>query len=246
MKFWPQKRKRINLDQHGRTMVELAGRPVPLRIRRHRRARSLILRLENDGSGAVVTVPYGVAYAEAVDLAHARAAWILDHLDNRAPQVAFTDGAVVPYLGVDHVVRPATERRGVVRREDGVLWVAGAGEHLPRRLGDWLRAEARRELGDRARTKAALIDRKVARVTVRDMRSRWGSCGEDGTIAFSWRLIMAPVAIVDYVVAHEVAHLAHMDHSARFWEAAARLTDTNIEAAQAWLNADGNDLFRYG
>ena len=246
MKLWIPGRKRINLDKNNRTMIELKGRTVPLRIRRHARARSLILRLEDDGSGAIVTVPYGVRYAEAVDLAESRADWILDHLDSWLPRIPFEAGAVIPVLGVDHWVCHNPWKRGVVWREGREIHVSGKLEHLPRRLHDWFYAEARLEITARAKEKAARIGEKVGRITIRDMRSRWGSCGENGAMAFTWRLLLAPEHVLDYVVSHEVAHLKHLDHSARFWEVATSLTAGDVGAAQAWLDSNGNSLYRYG
>ncbi len=106
----------------------------------------------------------------------------------------------------------------MVRREGGTLIVAGRPEHLGRRLTDWLKAEARREFAVRARAKAEILGRRVGRVTVRDTRSRWGSCSANGNLSFCWRMVMAPAFVVDYVVAHEVAHLKVRDHSPRFWK----------------------------
>lgn len=226
--------------------VELRGRTVALRVRRHRRARNLILRLEEDGSGVVVTVPYGVAIRHAVSLAESRADWILRHMDNWLPKVPFAEGMTLSFLGEDCYVRHADKKRGTVWREGSIIYVAGKIEHLPRRLCDWLKKEARREMGTRAHAKAATINKRISRITVRDMRSRWGSCGENGGISFAWRLIMAPEWVIDYVVAHEVAHLRHLDHSERFWDLAGKLTDGDVAAAEAWLDANGNTLYRYG
>lgn len=235
-----------SLEQSGTLAVELCGRSVALRVRRHARARNLILRIEEDGSGMVVTVPYGVAVRQAVDLAESRAEWILSQLDSCLPQVPFEDGMVLPFLGHDHHVRHEPNRRGAVWREGQAIHVTGGPEHLPRRLGDWLKAEARREMSSRAHAKAALIEKRIARISIKDMRSRWGSCGEEGGLSFAWRLIMAPDWVLDYVVAHEVAHLKHLDHSARFWKVAAELTTSDVKAAEKWLDNYGNTLYRYG
>ena len=235
-----------SLEQNGTLAVDLAGQPVAMRVRRHARARNLILRIEEDGSGVVVTVPYGVAVREAVELAQSRADWIRENLDSWLAQVPFTDGMEIPILGDAHRVCHNLRRRGVVWREGREIHVTGKAEHLPRRLRDWLQNEARREMGSRAHAKAAEIGKQVTRISVRDMRSRWGSCGDNGGLSFAWRLIMAPEWVLDYVVAHEVAHLKHLNHGKRFWDLTAKLTTTDIDVAEKWLKTNGNTLYRYG
>jgi predicted metal-dependent hydrolase len=150
-------------------------------------------------------------------------------------------------LGIPHLIRGDAGRlRGLPARFDGTITVPGAPDHLPRRLTDFLKAEAKREIGTRARAKAARLGRPVAAVTVRDTRSRWGSCSGAGRLAFSWRLIMAPEYVLDYVVAHEVAHLREMNHGPRFWKLCAQLTESDPKAARAWLKRHGGALHAYG
>lgn len=232
--------------------LDIDGRAVPLRVRRNTRARRLILRLDDDSGGAVVTIPPGTRIQDGVEMARRQSAWLAAQLKRRPEPVAFADGAVLPYLGCEHIVRHAPAGRGV-RRENGEIQVAGRPEHIRRRLMDWLKAQAKAEIGPRAHAKAQMLTdldlpgpaQRLGRITVRDTRSRWGSCAADGGLNFSWRLILAPEHVLDYVVAHEVAHLVHRDHSPRFWSLAARLTP-EMEAAKAWLNAHGRDLHRYG
>ncbi len=130
----------------------------------------------------------------------------------------------------------------------GRLWVSGRPEHLSRRVEDFLRAEARRRLSERARLKAAGLParaKSLRGISVRDTRSRWGSCSPDGRLNFSWRLLLAPLEAFDYVVAHEVAHLAFADHSQAFWDLCGELSD-NMPAGRHWLQQRGAQLFRYG
>ncbi len=122
----------------------------------------------------------------------------------------------------------------------------GATEHLPRRLRDWLTAELRGRLVPLVHEKAARVDRPVKRITLRDSRSRWGSCGPDAALSFSWRLVFAPPEVLDYLAAHEVAHLVHLNHSPRFWAVARSLCDGPIEVPQAWLKRNGETLLQYG
>jgi len=196
-----------------RTVVDLNGRAVSLCIRHHPRASRMTLRVDPVGGGAIVTLPMATPADEGMDMVRRKAGWLINRLEALPPRSILADGATVPLLGADLVVHHRTEGRGVVRREGDTLIVAGRPEHLTRRLTDWLKAEARREFAVRARAKAETLGRRLGRVTVRDTRSRWGSCSANGNLSFCWRLILAPAFVVDYVVAHEVAHLAVRDHS---------------------------------
>jgi predicted metal-dependent hydrolase len=149
-------------------------------------------------------------------------------------------------FGTPHVVRHRPDARGTVWLEGAEIHVAGRPEHLARRLRDWLTVEVRRRLLPLVHAKAQRVERAVKRITVRDTRSRWGSCGPDGGLSFSWRLVFAPAEVLDYLVAHEVAHLVHMNHGPRFWALARTLSDGPIEAPQAWLKVHGETLLQYG
>ena len=230
------------------TAVTLAGRAVPVRFYRNHRARQIILRVDSqdDGyEGIVLTLPRRTAFTEGLDLAREKADWVLGRLDGMTPRVPFRDGALVPLGGVEHRIRhlPA-ERRGVWR--DGLdILVAGRAEHLARRVRDWLSALAKEEIAPLVRDKTQLIKRPAGRITIRDTKSRWGSCSHDGNLSFCWRLVMAPAGVLDYVVAHEVAHLRWNDHGPGFWGAVAQLT-ADPEGARRWLNDHGERLHRYG
>jgi predicted metal-dependent hydrolase len=224
-------------------MIDGCRVPVTLRVRP--RARNLVLRLDARTGGAVVTLPPGVPPEDGFALARRRGAWILERLVALPQRVPFAEGAVIPYLGADHRVRHLEGTRGAVWRANGEIHVAGRVEHLPRRLTDWLRAEARRETGQRAHDYAGRLGLAPGRITVRDTRSRWGSCAADGGLSFCWRLILAPEPVLDYVVAHEVAHLMAMDHGPRFWRTVERLVP-DVSAPRAWLKRHGASLQRYG
>ena len=225
--------------------LDLGPRRVRVRLRTNGRAKRLILRVDGQTGGAVVTLPPFTAHAEALDLVARERSWLLQRLDRAPPPIPFAHGATVPVLGVDHVIRHVPDRKGGVWVEDGVLMVAGRPEHLARRVGDWLRREAKARIQPLAHELAARLGRTVGRVSVRDTRSRWGSCSATGNLSFCWRLVMAPGFVFDYVVAHEVAHLVERNHGPRFW---ARVDELVPEAdrARAWLNRHGEELHRYG
>ncbi len=219
--------------------------PTALELRVSPRATRLTLRVDASRDVVQVIVPPGVGEAEAARFVARHADWIRARLAAMPPRNAFEDGAVVPVLGIDHLIRHDSAHRGGARREGGIITVGGRPEFLARRVRDFLAAEARAEMGGRARAKAARLGAKVASVAVRDTRSRWGSCASSGRLSFSWRLILAPEFVLDYVVAHEVAHLKEMNHSHRFWKIVATLVE-DPDSPRAWLKANGARLLRYG
>jgi predicted metal-dependent hydrolase len=225
--------------------LTLDGRVVPVRLRRNRRARRIVLRLDPDNDGVVVTLPPRTAEREAMELVVEKSAWVLTRLDRLPPRRPFADGAAVPVLGVEHRIRHRPEARGGAWIEDGELHVSGTAEHVARRVADWLQAEARRAIAPRVHAHAETLGKRPGRIAVRDTRSRWGSCSRDGNLSFSWRLVMTPESVLDYVVAHEVAHLEHMNHGARFWRTVAVL-GVDVGHGRAWLRRHGDELLRYG
>ncbi len=223
----------------------VGDREVPLAVRVHPRARHIALVIDGAKGGVRLTLPPGVSVKAGLRFANKHADWLESQLADLPPRIPFAPGARIPLLGQPHVIRHIPEGRGGVWRQEGRVFVSGRPEHLVRRVGDFLKREARETIAPKVHDLAAEIDRKPGRITVRDMKSRWGSCSSDGRLRFNWRLILAPEPILDYVVAHEVAHLVHMDHSRRFW----RIVDAlcpEADAARTWLAKNGNDLMRYG
>lgn len=225
--------------------LEIDGRSVPLAARRNQRARRMNLRLDAGNGGLELTLPPGVSEDAALDFLERHQGWIAARLKRLPAPVAFQHGAELPILGERHRIQHAPWARRGVWREQGLLYVSGAAEHLARRVADYLKAEARRVCRARAEEKALAIGARLSRVSVRETRSRWGSCSSDGALSFSWRLILAPELVLDYVVAHEVAHLRHLNHSPAFWRLVAELAP-DFEAQRRWLKRQGSGLWRYG
>jgi len=223
-----------------------AGGTLPVTFVRSARARRASLRVDPAGRRIVLTAPLRMARGTALGFAEAQAGWIAARLKRLPPRRPFVDGADLPLFGEPHRLRHRSDMRGTVWREGSEIHIAGRAEHLPRRLRDWLTAELRARLVPLVHAKAERVERPVKRITVRDSRSRWGSCGPDGGMSFSWRLVFAPPEVLDYLAAHEVAHLVHLNHGPRFWALARTLCDGPIEAPQAWLKANGETLLQYG
>jgi predicted metal-dependent hydrolase len=225
--------------------LALPGGPARVEWRRSPRARRVTLRIDPRRGAVVVTLPPRAGRGAGMALLMGHADWVADRLARLPDATPFVDGALVPVCGVDHRIRHRPDARGGAWIEGGEIHVAGAAEFLRRRVADFLRAEARRRLAVAVGEKAALAGLTPRRVTVKDTRSRWGSCAPDGALAFSWRLVMAPAFVQDYVAAHEVAHLRHLNHGKRFWALVSKLTP-HTEAAVQWLRAEGQRLMRVG
>jgi predicted metal-dependent hydrolase len=227
--------------------LRASAQPVecPVRWRRSTRARRVSLRIDARAGEVVVTLPPRAGRRAGMALLTTHAAWVMERLASLSPPIAFVPGAAVPLGGLPHVIRHAPERRGGAVLADGAILVSGEAEFLARRVHDFLRREARRRIGTLAAGHAAALKVKAKAVRLKDTRSRWGSCAPDGTLAFSWRLVMAPDWVLDYVVAHEVAHLREMNHSERFWAEVEKLTP-HKDAAVEWLRVNGPGLLRVG
>lgn len=230
-------------------ILRLGDRTLAIRLRRSSRAKRMILRVAPGEDMLVLTLPPGVSREQGLTFVQRQEGWIKQRLARLPLRVPFTEGTRLPLLGKLHEIRHVPEARRGVWRDADCLWVSGATEHLARRLTDFLRAEARDLLRARAREKWELLPPQAARplrqVSVRDTTSRWGSCSSAGNLNFSWRLIFAPEPVFDYVVAHEVAHLVHMNHSPAFWKLNDRLT-SDMRSSRRWLRDEGARLLRYG
>jgi predicted metal-dependent hydrolase len=233
-------------DPQVRTQtVELNGQRVPVTVRRSVRARRMILRVEFDTGDVVVTIPRSAPFEHGLVMARSRADWILERLDRLPPHVAFRPEAIIPVLGEPHRIAHRSDTLRGVRRDQGTLLVGGPVDSVNDAVHRWLRAEARREVRWRSLDKAGRLGVPVSGIAVRDTRTRWGSCSASSALSFSWRLILAPEHVLDYVVAHEVAHLRVRGHGAEFWKTAERLTDT-MQTSRTWLARHGHTLHRYG
>lgn len=225
--------------------VTVDGRVLPVLLKVAANTRRLSLRFDAKEDRLVVVRPKGVPAREAMAFVAARHDWIRARLAAVPPRVPFADGVAIPLLGEPHLIRHRPDARRGVWAEAGEIGVSGLPEHLPRRLEDWLKGRARAEITPRARTLAEAVGKPLGRISLRDGRTRWGSCTAKGDLSFSWRLVLAPEAVLHYVVAHEVAHLVELNHSHRFWGVVRDIAG-DTTAAQRWLKDNGTRLHRYG
>ncbi|PCH71281.1 MAG: zinc metalloprotease [Rhodobacteraceae bacterium] len=214
--------------------------PIPLVLRRSGRARRISLRISQLDGRVTLTLPNGVPDAEALEFAASKGAWIRNNLTARPDDVQIAPGAVVPIEGVPCRISPGTGRRVIMQSGEVFLPKGPAGP----RLAAWLRVLARDRLAEASDRYAAELGQTYARITLRDTRSRWGSCSSQKALMYSWRLILAPPEVLQYVAAHEVAHLVEMNHSSAFWDTVAQVCGA-YAAPRQWLRQNGAALHRY-
>jgi len=218
---------------------------APVAWRRSARARRIVLRIDPRSATVVVTLPADTRREAGKRFLLSQADWVTARLAALPRAIAFSDGTAIRLHGRSCRIRHLPGLVGGPRLRARELQVGGVVESLADQVGLFLRGEAQRALGVLVAAKAALAQVRARRTVIGDPRTRWGSCAADGTLAFSWRLVMSPGYVQDYAAAHEVAHLRHMDHGAGFWGLVERLTP-HREAATTWLSLQGPTLLRVG
>lgn len=221
-----------------------------INVKRNRRARRYTLRIHSGTREVILTMPQRGSVREAKAFAQKHGGWVAARLRRLPDAAPFTPGAIVPLRGLEHRIVHCPGRRGTVWTEqdeggDNTIRVAGDVPHVERRVADFLRREAQRDLSAASHRAAASIGVTVRRISVRDQSSRWGSCSTTGVLSYSWRLILAPPFVLEYLAIHEVAHLVEMNHSPRFWRLVHRMCP-DADRAKVWLDVHGADLHRYG
>ncbi len=229
-------------------LIAAAGRRIRVAIKRNPRARRLILRVDEALGLPVLTLPSRTSLSNAERFLREHIAWLEAGLEQLSPPCPFVDGATFPLRGRPCRIR-AQRGRGVIsleRRGDGYrLSVPGEPEFLARRITDFLRREARSDMTAAVARHEKAVGRKAAQIRIADPKSRWGSCSSSRVLTFSWRLVLAPPRVLDYLAAHEVAHLRIMNHGPRFWALVDEL-DPDNRIARAWLNSAGIGLAAVG
>lgn len=223
--------------------IHLDDPPCRVRLVRSTRARRFTLRLESCGAGAVLTMPQDVALAESRRFLARHAAWLRAALARQPAEIVVLPGIELPVGGrrVRVLSRSGPRRAPVL--EDGALVLQGSGAEGAR-IAAWLRLRARDALLPAVRGHARRLGRQIGSISLRDTRSRWGSCSSRGTLSFSWRLAMAPPEVLDYVAAHEAAHLVEMNHSDRYWAVLEGIMP-DYARHRAWLKREGRKLHAY-
>lgn len=215
--------------------------PVPVSLRRSARARRLSLRISGTDGRVTLTLPLRARLGDGLAFLREREGWLRGHLAQAPAPILPAFGAAIPFEGRALLLAPGEGRPA--RIDGDRLLLPGGPGTLPARLAAFLRAAARDRLAAACDRHARTLGKPYRRLALRDPRSRWGSCTGTGDLMFSWRLVLAPPPVLDYVAAHEVAHLARMDHSPGFWAVVQGLCP-GFEAEREWLRREGAGLHR--
>lgn len=213
--------------------------PIEISLRRSARARRISLRVSRLDGRVTLSLPLFVAEREAVAFATSKAEWLRAILGARSVPQRAEFGAMLPIAGTARLITPGSGR--AIRLGADSVEVPGDPSRTGVRLAAWLKVMARDRLARACDHYAAQLGVSYGPLSLRDTRSRWGSCAVDGRLMFSWRLIMAPPDVLDYVAAHELAHRIEMNHSSAYWDVVSRIYP-DWKQQRAWLRNAGQSL----
>jgi predicted metal-dependent hydrolase len=227
-------------------LVDVGGRSLPITIRENQRATRITLRIEPGGKALKMTIPYGLHHRDVDDFLERHNGWLTAKLSKFSDEASVADGGKIDIRGVSHRIEHTGSMRGlthVAETAEGelVLRVSGLPENLSKRVATFLKKEARADLERLVAFHAKAVGKPVRSISMKDTRSRWGSCSHEGNLSFSWRIVMAPESVIDYLAAHEVAHLREMNHGPKFWALCEKLCP-DMEVSKAWLKRNGSQL----
>lgn len=230
-------------------VVHCAGRAVSVSLVARSTARRMILRLDRRTGTPVMTLPRGVSRQRAALFLNEHLGWLEARLKAAPQRIPFTDGTVIPFCGepcrIVHRAPFRGETQLVEESGERLLVVHGDAAQTGTRVERFLKAEALRRFSEASARHAAALGVTHGKITIRDTRSRWGSCSARGELSFSWRLILAPPLVLDYLAAHEIAHRKEMNHSLRYWRNVAAIFP-RFREAEHWLKREGGSLHRFG
>lgn len=222
--------------------------PDTVTLKHSKRARRVALRLNIKTGTFDLTVPHWMSLHQAHAFVRDNESWMQEKLANLPNGTPFRHGQTIPVLGQPRTLsikpNPTSARTKITLTDTTIEMLTHLDDPAPR-IEKFLKKLAKDTMEPIARTKAAQIGKTVDSFVLRDPKSRWGSCSDDGRVMLSWRLILAPPIAMDYVIAHEVAHLQHMDHSKAFWRLCKDLSE-DFKTGHSWMRTHGNSLMRYG
>ena len=217
---------------------------LPYILREHPRARRLSVRIDPLRQALIITMPRNTSPERLQDFLKKTEAWAQNKFAKLLPPVLLDHGSVIHILEQELTLISVPESQKRLWREGNHLYIGGHPENLPIRAKAWIISTLKTYVEKRSHEYAGQINKKIKEIRVRDLKSRWGSCNSKGSLCYTWRLAFAPLSIIDYVCAHEVGHLAEMNHSPRFWKIVHQLCPQALSHRQ-WLKKHGSQLLRY-
>lgn len=224
------------------TSIALGDPPIEISLRKNARARRLTLRIQSRDGTAVLTAPNHATRAQMLDFARRQEPWLREKLGALTPLMQPAPGMVFPFQGAD--MQLVSGKGRTARRNGAQIEVPGRPEQFASKLAAFLKVSARDVLAAAVTRYSEALNVTPGDMRLRDTRSRWGSCSSNGDLMFSWRLIMAPSDVLDYVAAHEVAHLIEMNHSQAYWSLVEKIYP-GYRSRRDWLKREGSNLHRF-
>ncbi|MBL4603505.1 MAG: M48 family metallopeptidase [Emcibacteraceae bacterium] len=210
-------------------------------FKRHKRAKRLKLRYDATHDQAIITMPPRSSEREATKFANKHISWLNKQRSMAPTRIYLLPGYTIPFKGINRLIIHTPDNNGRIKINDNEIIVGGTLEGFSVRLENYLKKMARADIEPIANTMANRTAKTFKRIQIRDTKSRWGSCSSSGNLSFSWRLIMTPPEILEYVVAHEIAHLTEMNHSRAFWQVVDTIID-HATVSRKWIKNQGQHL----
>ena len=221
--------------------IDVQGQQIEILLIRNKRSKRLTLRQNLSGGNFKLSMPTRGTIAQAKTFCLEHASWIADKSAVLQDMIVFEHGQTIPLRGGQVKLVFLDQLRGQTQILDEELQVTGGSDYAPRRLTTWLKAQAKKDILIAIEKYQPLLDVKHSKLTIRDTKSRWGSCSSSKALSFSWRLVLAPPPVLDYVVAHELAHILEMNHSAKFWAHVDKVCP-HMNDSRNWLKTKGGQL----
>ena len=224
--------------------VAIGAQQVDLVIKRHPRAKSIRLRMDKVDPKVFLTLPRRASVKSGLAFFDKSHAWIAKHLVTTKPASFFKNGGTVPFLGEELLIHHTESKTPRIDLKDQMLHVHGCIENLHADIILWLKKKAHDFMHDTSHKHAKQLNVPINKIRVKDLKSRWGSCSSAKNLSYSWRVIMAPRFVAEYLCIHEVTHLVEMNHSPRFWDLVAGMSP-DFKDAKKWLRTQGRQLMAY-
>jgi hypothetical protein len=226
--------------------LEIEGKSLPLVVRESSKARRITLRIRPETGGEIIlTLPFSYSRKQVLKFIESSKPWLAKQVAKSLPRIPFEEGMTLPIFGKHYELRHKSSTSFRSWWGDDHLLIHAPIEKFDHFVQKSLHQAAKQFFSERTNTYANQISKSVNRITLKDTRSRWGSCTVDGNISYSWRLIFAPEQVADYICAHEVAHLVELNHSAKFWKIVEEFCP-DYKDLRHWLRQHGKTLFQYG
>lgn len=226
--------------------IQISDVTVNIHVRENPRSKRLSMKLHPIHDVVHLSKPPHAGQNDIIKFLEKSRGWLMKVIQHQGTNIPFLEGNAIPVLGEQHVISYGYAETPSIAHKEKSLHVKGFDPIIvPGLVRDWLRTHAFRYISDTSQRFADQIGKEIGTITIKDTKSRWGSCTRSGNLAYSWRLVLAPESVAEYVCAHEVAHLIEMNHSPRFWKIVEQLCPDYV-SQKSWLKANGKTLFKYG